>query len=705
MQLSSSNSSERAAELRNLLNKAAHAYYILDKPFIEDSIYDSLYRELITLEAENPSLITSDSPSQRLGGRPAERFISTKHRIQLLSLDNAFNSKELDAWFSRVKKILAQNISISLGKKDLEMVCELKIDGNALALSYERGLLVKAATRGNGIEGEEITSNVRTITSIPLRLHMKNPPPWVEIRGEAFIPNKTFQAINLERKINQESLFANPRNACAGTLRQLNPQIVASRKLDFFAYTLHLPDNWETKENSPKIPTNQWQALEWLSNVGFKINPNASLVNELNHVEAFFNQWEKSRKKLPYETDGVVVKINEFKLQQLASSTQKAPRWAIALKYPAEEAPTQLLKLTCQIGRTGAVTPVAEFEPTQLAGTIVSRATLHNADRLTFLDIHEGDTVVIRKAGEIIPEVVRVLQELRPKDSKPLTLPKNCPECNSSLIRETNEAVTRCINRDCPAIVRGAIRHWVSKSAMDIEGIGEKIIEQLVKQNLVKSIADIYTLTSDILEKLDRLGEKSSDNILEAIQVSKRQPWHRQLYGLGINHIGEVNAKTLANAFPNIKNLSVAACKNPESFSQLYGIGNEIVESLKQWFNNTNNQLLIDQLSAVGISLTGESKTTDNSGGQQNKIHRPLINQSFVITGTLPTLTRQKAKQIIEDAGGKINSSVSTKTTYLVAGDKPGNKMAKAKNIGIPILDEKDLLNLIEERSQNPKQI
>ncbi|MEN9495919.1 MAG: ligase, partial [Cyanobacteriota bacterium] len=405
---------QRAAELRQLLSRAAHAYYVLDAPEMEDAVYDRLYRELLDLETAHPELITPDSPTQRVGGAPAEGFQSVRHRIGLLSLDNAFNTAELEAWYTRLLRVLDREPAAGEPEPPLAMVGELKIDGNALALSYANGLLLRAATRGDGEQGEEITANVRTIASLPLRLQLEQPPAWVEVRGEALIPDATFAAINAERAARGEALFANPRNACAGTLRQLDPRVVAARRLDFFAYTLHLPADWQPGRGDPPRPTSQWESLQWLRAAGFKVNPNAALLPDLAAVEAFFAQWDEGRRRLPYATDGVVVKLDDLRLQDAAGFTQKAPRWAIALKYPAEEAPSRLLRLSCQVGRTGVVTPVAEFEPVPLAGTVVGRATLHNADRLAELDLHAGDTIVVRKAGEIIPEVLRVLPALRP---------------------------------------------------------------------------------------------------------------------------------------------------------------------------------------------------------------------------------------------------------------------------------------------------
>ncbi len=691
MHSSSSNLAERVAELRFLLSEANHAYYVLDKPCMEDAVYDRLYRELLEIEAKQPSLLTSDSPSQRLGGKPAEGFISTLHRIPLLSLDNAFNIEELNAWLNRLDKLLQPHTNLDAKTPTLTMVGELKIDGNALALSYSNGLLVKGATRGDGSEGEEVTSNVRTINSIPLRLKLKNPPPWVEIRGEAFIPNKSFERINSERKKNGQDLFANPRNACAGTLRQLNPKIVASRKLDFFAYTIHLPDEWE----DPNKPNQQSQALQWLQSAGFKTNPNTIIFNQLKEITNFFNKWENDRHLLPYTTDGVVVKVNDFSLQNSAGFTKKAPRWAIALKYPAEEAPTKLKRLAYQIGRTGVVTPVAEFESVSLAGTSVSRATLHNANRLKELNLHQGDTIVVRKAGEIIPEVLRVLKELRPSNSKRLTLPEKCPVCNSQLVKEENQAATLCINSSCPAILSGTLRHWVSKGSMDIDGLGNKLIEQLVTKGLVSSIANLYTLKPSLLSKLDRVGKKSAEKLINALQESKKQPWHKQLYGLGIHHVGAANANALAKNFPSASYLALTAQKEPEKINSIYGIGSEIVQSIQEWFDNPSNQKLINDLKNVGFSLAYNEEEISTRTQQESQNNYPLKDHVFVLTGKLPSLSRNEAQKLIENAGGRICNAVSSQTTYVVSGEKAGSKLTNAKLLGVKVIDEQALKELL----------
>ena len=657
---------------------------------MEDPVYDQLYRELLDLEQQDATLVSADSPTQRVGGRLAEGFSSVRHRIPLFSLDNAFNHDELHGWYGRLLKVLDRAPAEDSSPPALAMVGELKIDGNALALSYENGVLVRAATRGDGEQGEEITANVRTISSIPLRLQLEPAPAWVEVRGEAFIPDATFHAINNERRSRDEALFANPRNACAGTLRQLDPSVVASRRLDFFAYTLHLPDDWQGRR-----PLTQWDALQWLGDAGFKVNPNAGLLPDLPAVENFFDTWDTERQQLNYATDGVVVKLNDLRLQDAAGFTQKAPRWAIALKYPAEEAPTKILKISCQVGRTGVITPVAEFEPVLLAGTSVSRASLHNADRLVELDLHDGDTIVVRKAGEIIPEVVRVLPELRPANSKPVELPKTCPACGSSLVRETSESATRCINSSCPAILRGALRHWVSKGAMDVDGLGSKLIEQLVDRGLVQSIADLYRLDEALLGSLERMGAKSAENLVRALDASRAQGWAKQLYGLGIHHVGEVNAKALTTTFASADQLYAAACQDPDSITAVYGVGKEIAQSLQQWFSNPANQRLLDALRSLGFSL--ELNKDEQNRAKATAAQNHLDGCIFVLTGTLSTLTRSQAKEQIEAFGGKVSGSVSKKTTYLVAGEEAGSKLTKAQSLGVNILNEMDLQDLLRD--------
>ncbi len=704
---------QRVQELRELLQKASYAYYILDNPTMEDAVYDQLYRELQDLETQYPELIAPDSPTQRVGEKPASQFSSVRHNIPLYSLENAFNIEEFAKWQEKWHRHLtstgakhSESDILVQTKSDLpnasplllptphsqlpiEYVCELKIDGSALALTYQNGILVRGVTRGDGIAGEDITQNVRTIRSIPLRLNTDNPPPIVEVRGEAFLPLEVFEQLNREREKAGEQLLANPRNAVAGALRQLDARLVAQRRLDFFAYTLHFHtqnSDSPTPKNPLPTPHSQWESLELLQNLGFRVNPNRKVCPSLEAVRDYYNNWDKQRRTLPYMTDGVVVKLNSIELQEQLGFTQKFPRWAIALKYPAEEAPTTILDITVQVGRTGALTPVAELKPVSLAGTTVSRATLHNRDRIRELDLHIGDTVIVRKAGEIIPEVVRVLPQLRPGNTQSFQMPSHCPVCTSPVKQEVGEAVTRCINSSCPAILKGSLIHWANRDALDINGLGEKLIEQLVEQNLVKSVADLYILTTEKLTSLERMGKKSADKIVTAIALTQNQPWWRVLYGLGIRHVGSVNAQTLTQHFTTVERLSSAKITEIEG---IYGIGPEIAQSVWDWFQVEGNQSLIQRLREAGLQLAGEVKIKTES------INQPLSGKTFVITGTLPTLKRDNAKELIQNAGGKVSNSVSAKTDYLVVGEEAGSKLAKAQSLGIKQLSEDELLALI----------
>ena len=667
---------QRAQELRSQLQTASYAYYVLDAPDLPDEVYDRLYRELQDLETQYPSLVTPDSPTQRVGERPASQFTALEHNIPLYSLENAFDIDEYRQWEVRWQR---QTPDID----QAPVVAELKIDGNALALTYENGLLTRGITRGDGISGEDITQNVRTIRSIPLRLQIDNPPPRVEVRGEAFIPNDVFDHINAERQANEEAPFANPRNAAAGTLRQLDSRVVAQRRLDFFAYTLLLPEG----TGGLSSPKTQAESLTALQNLGFKVNPNCKRCATTDDVAQFYDYWDTARTQLPYLTDGVVVKLDDLALQERLGFTQKFPRWAIALKYPAEEAPTILQDMTVQIGRTGAVTPVAELAPVQLAGTTVARATLHNADRIAELNLHKGDTVIVRKAGEIIPEVVRVLPELRPKGAEPCQLPTHCPECGEKLVRPADEAVTRCINPSCPAIVRGDLIHWTSRQALDIAGLGEKWVQQLLAQKLVRSVADLYELTIEDLLPLDRMGQQLAQKLVDAIQASKSQPWSRVLFGLGIRHVGAVNAQLLTQEFYTAERLAAAA---PKDIEAVFGIGPEIAYSVHEWFQGVANQQLIERLKTAGVQLEGPPPLAE-------PMDLPMAGKTFVLTGTLPTLSRKEAKTKIEESGGKVTGSVSSKTSYVVVGIDAGSKLTKAEKLGIQRLSEEDLLALLQK--------
>jgi DNA ligase (NAD+) len=662
----------RAQQLRQKLQAASYAYYVLDNPDMEDAVYDRLYRELQDLEQQHPNLITPDSPTQRVGERPASGFVSVRHHISLYSLENAFDMAEFAKWEAGWQR--------NLGSKDsAEYVCELKIDGSAIALTYEDGLLVRGATRGDGDAGEDITQNIKTIRSIPLKLSIDNPPPIVEVRGEAFLPIAVFTQINQERQQNNEQLLANPRNAAAGALRQLDPKIVAQRKLDFFAYTLHLPDETHLDRH--------WESLTLLQQMGFKVNPHRELCADLAAVGAYYDRWNTDRLNLAYMTDGVVVKINDLFLQRELGFTNKFPRWAVALKYAAEEAPSRVLDISVNVGRTGAITPLAHLEPVQLGGTTVQRATLHNGDRIAQLDLRIGDTVIVRKAGEIIPEIVRVLTDLRPSGAQVFKMPTQCPVCESLAVKPENEAVLRCVNPSCAAILKGSLVHWVSRDALDINGLGEKLIEQLVDAKFVNSIADLYDLTIIRLMTLARMGEKSATKIIEAIESSKSKPWSRVLYGLGIRQIGNNGSNIITEKFISVDRLIQADVTEIE---EIRDVGGETARSLSNWFKQPLNLALVDRLRAAGLQFEQEIVAGSDDSPQI------FTGKTFVVTGTLPTLKRDEAKELIQKYGGKMTDSISAKTDYLVAGEKAGSKLAKAEKLGVKIISEEDLLEMIK---------
>jgi DNA ligase (NAD+) len=662
----------RAQQLRQNLQAASYAYYVLDNPDMEDAVYDRLYRELQDLEHQYPDLITPDSPTQRVGERPASRFVSVRHHISLYSLENAFDMAEFAKWEAGWQR--------HLGSKDsAEYVCELKIDGSAIALTYENGLFVRGATRGDGDSGEDITQNVKTIRSIPLKLNIDHPPPIVEVRGEAFLPIAVFAQINQERQQTGEQLLANPRNAAAGALRQLDPKMVAQRKLDFFAYTLHLPD--ETHLNY------HWESLELLQQMGFKVNPHRELCPDLTGVGAYYDRWNTDRLNLAYMTDGVVVKINSLFLQRELGFTNKFPRWAVALKYPAEEAPTRVLDISVNVGRTGAITPLAHLEPVQLGGTTVQRATLHNGDRIAQLDLRIGDTVIVRKAGEIIPEIVRVLTDLRPSGAQVFKMPTQCPVCDSIVVKPENEAVLRCTNPSCAAILKGSLVHWVSRDALDINGLGEKLVEQLVDAKFVNSVADLYDLTVAKLMTLDRMGEKSATKIVEAIESSKSKPWSRVLYGLGIRQIGNNGSNIITDKFTSVDRLIQADVTEIE---EIRDVGEETARSVSTWFKQPLNLALVDRLRSAGLQFEQEIVLGSDDSP------KIFTGKTFVVTGILPTLKRDEAKELIQKYGGKMTDSISAKTDYLVAGEKAGSKLAKAEKLKVKIISEAELLTMTE---------
>lgn len=681
-------SASRAAELRRVLQAASIAYHVNDAPILEDGVYDRLYRELQTLEQAYPHLVVPDSPTQRVGEKAAVGFKSVAHAIPMFSLDNAFSLAELQEWEVRLLRVLGLEADEA---GTLDYVCELKIDGSALALTYVDGVLTRGVTRGDGRVGEDITSNVRTIRTLPLRLNLDawatdTPPPIVEIRGEAYLPDAEFERINRERMAAGEAAFANPRNCAAGTLRQLDSRVVRDRKLQFFAYTLHLPQGWPTGT----LPTSQQEALTLMRSLGFAVNPHCQHCDSLAEVGAFFERWDRDRQALPYQTDGAVVKVNELRQQEEAGFTQRSPRWAIALKYAAEEVPSRIINIQASVGRTGAVTPVAELEPVQLAGTTVSRASLHNADRLRDLNVHIGDTAIVRKAGEIIPEIVSILPELRPADTKPYALPSHCPECDTLLVRIEGEAVTRCPNLSCPARVRGQLQHWASRDALDIAGLGEALVQQLVDRQLASSVADLYRLqVSDVLP-LERMGQRSSQKLIDAIAQSKSQPWWRVLYGLGIPLVGAVTAKTLAERFYTATALQQAT---PEDIAAIYGLGLEVGQAIAAWMNDPYHYELLQELAELGLNLSRCDDDTDS------KIGAVFAGKTFVITGTLPQRSRGEMKAWIEARGGKITSSVSKKTDYVLVGKDAGSKFTKAQQLGLICLNEAEIEALADEQA------
>ncbi len=653
----------RVLTLRTLLHRWGYAYYVLDDPEVSDAVYDQHYQELKDLEAQHPELLAPDSPTQRVGDRPAAGFVSVTHRVPLYSLENAFGYADLEKWGERLVKEIGP---------DIEFVCELKIDGSATALSYKDGALEQGATRGDGNVGEEITQNLRTVRSIPLKLQSQY-PVLLEVRGETFMPKDEFLRLNHQRQAAGEKLFANPRNACAGTLRQLDSKMVAARRLHFFAYAAH-------------FATSQTQAelLNELEDYGFHVNPHRQLCADLEQVRLFCDHWEKARHTLAYDTDGVVVKVNSFAHQREVGFTSKFPRWAIAFKYPAEEKTTIVEAISIQVGRTGALTPVAELQPVLIAGSTVSRATLHNQDRIRDLDVRVGDSVVVRKAGEIIPEIVQVIADLRPVQTVAYQFPECCPECGTAVVRLPKEAVTRCPNVQCPALIRGRIAHWCA--ALEIDGIGDKLIAQLVATQGVKSVADLYALDIEQLGALERMGKRSATKIVEQLERSKTQSWSRVLYGLGIRHIGSSISTVLARAFPGANLLGEATL---EKIAALYGFGTELAQSVVDWFANPSNRELLAQLEARGVQLAGAAEAAHSD---------ILAGKTFVITGTLPTLSREACTELIERNGGKVTSSVTGRTSYLVAGEKAGSKLSRAETLKVKVLSEAQLYMLVGAR-------
>ena len=652
----------RVLELRTLIERANRQYYQLDQPEITDAEYDALFRELVELETQYPELITPDSPTQRVGGPPSDAFAKVTHRTPMLSLSNAFDRDEVREFDKRVRRALAD--------VKVEYVTELKIDGLAMSLLYEDGRYKIGATRGDGYVGEDVTPNVKTISSVPLSVRIPAEfPKAFEVRGEVYMPKRSFQRLNAELAAEGKPLFANPRNAAAGAVRQLDPRITARRRLDTFIYALDPPGGAKSQE----------QILMRLAEMGFHVNENRRLHADIDAVIAFLDEWQEKRHGLDYEIDGIVIKVNHLGQQAELGFVSRSPRWALAFKFPPEQAETVVEDIKVYVGRTGAMTPVAWLTPVQIGGVTVSRATLHNEDEVARKDVRPGDQVVIQRAGDVIPEVVRVLKEKRPKSSRPWHMPKKCPECGTDLVREPGEAATRCINPTCPAQVLEHLRHFVG--SLDIEGLGYATLQQLIDRKLVEDPADLYHLTKEQLLTLDGFAEKSAQNLLDRIAASKSTTLLRFLAGLGIGHVGWTMAGLLADHFGALDRLQSASV---EDLRAIGGVGPTVAEDVYDYFQRPESRRLIERLLAAGIEI----KKPERREG-------PLTGKTFVLTGSLSSLTRGQAEERIKGLGGAIGSSVSKKTDYLVVGADPGSKLEKAQRLKIPILDEAAFLELL----------
>ncbi|RJS61410.1 NAD-dependent DNA ligase LigA [Bacillus sp. PK3_68] len=657
---------KKAQELHNLLNQYNYEYYVLDQPSVPDSEYDRLTQELLKLEEEFPELQTPDSPTQRVGGQVLDAFKKVQHDAPMLSLANAFNEEDLRDFDRRVKQTLDED--------SYSYVCELKIDGLAVSLKYEDGLFVQGSTRGDGTIGEDISVNLRTIRSIPLRV---KEPLTMEVRGEAFMPKQSFIALNAIRDEKGEEPFANPRNAAAGSLRQLDPRIAASRNLDIFLYGVAEAETLGVNTHS--------ESLEMLDRLGFKTNKERQVCRTIDEVIEYIGGWADKRPKLPYEIDGIVVKVNSLEQQKELGATVKSPRWAIAFKFPAEEVVTKLTGITLSVGRTGVVTPTALLQPVKVAGTTVQRATLHNEDLIREKDIKIGDFVVIKKAGDIIPEVVNVIAERRTGEEEEFQMPTHCPECNSELVRLEGEVALRCINPQCPAQIREGMIHFVSRNAMNIDGLGEKVVAQLYRSGLVQDVSDLYSLTKEQLIQLERMGEKSADNLLEAIEASKDNSLEKLLFGLGIRHVGAKAAKTLAQHFETMQALSEATI---EQLTAIHEIGDKMAEAVVTYFDQPEVGELIAKLQAAGVNMTYKGPKLAAVAASDSF----FAGKTVVLTGKLHELTRNEAKERIEALGGKVAGSVSKNTDLVIAGEEAGSKLEKAVQLAIEVWDEQKLL-------------
>lgn len=664
---------KRAAELRREINTHNHRYYVLDDSVISDSEYDRLLQELRALESQHPELMTPDSPTQRVGGAPAEGFTQVQHSAPMLSLANAFNREDLENWLRRTKALVDDS--------EFDLVCELKIDGLAVNLTYENGVFIQGATRGDGAVGEDVTQNLRTIKTIPLSL-LQGAPARLEVRGEVYLPIPEFRRLNEERAESGQPLYANPRNTGAGSVRQLDPKITAARNMEIWVYSL--------SGSGATVPVDgHWEVLEWLKSLGFRVNPHNLVCRTIEKVIDFYDHWVSARHDLPYEADGVVVKVSSLALQDALGVVGREPRWAIAYKFPAEQAVTRLLKIGINVGRTGSLNPYAVLEPVVVSGATVRNASLHNEEDIHRKDIRVGDLVTIERAGDVIPHVIGPVLDQRPKGTRKFKMPVKCPVCGTTIVKPEDEAMHRCPNTSCPAQFFELLKHFVSKGATDIDGLGERWCQILIDQGLVTDLAGLYTLQKDELLQLDRMGDKLATRIMANIEASKQKPLPRLLFALGIIHVGSEVAELLTQAYNSIDEIAGATV---EELAEIPGIGPKIAASIASYFQVGANNSVIEKLRAAGVNMKQEPRPTSAEG-------LPLAGKTFVVTGTLNGFSRSEAESRIKHLGGKITSSVTRNTDYLVVGESPGSKLAAAQRLGTDILDEESFVKLLDNPS------